>query len=362
MRALSEAAAGEAATAVRTVAAAGGVVWRPGPDGGIEAALVHRPKYDDWSLPKGKLDAGEHALVAAVREVEEETGLSVVVGRRSLRTHYPVEAGEKRVDYWLMRASGGGFTANHEVDELDWLAPQAAAERCTHEHDRAVIADLARTDVPREPALLLVRHGSAGDRSGWDGPDDTRPLDRKGRDQARRLAEVLPLFAPVAVMSAERTRCRDTVAPLAERLGLPVEPLPEMGEEEFAADPRSGLAAVERLLDRAGDGAPGVTVVCSQGGAIPSLLLALGVRREEVAGRLHPPAAKGSVWVLGGRPGALAADYYRNFRADPDAPSPDAPSSDAPSPVAARPDAPYPVAADQGTGSTRGSQDGRSAS
>jgi 8-oxo-(d)GTP phosphatase len=306
------------AESVRTVAAAGGVVWRPCTDGGLEVAVAHRPRYDDWSLPKGKLDRGEHALPAAVREVREETGLEVVVGRRSVRTSYPVVEGVKRVDYWVMQAVGGVFEPNHEVDELRWLEPAEAAALCSHEHDRAVVADLMRDDVPRMPALLLIRHGHAGSRRDWDGPDDLRPLDGRGRREAARLAEVLPAFAPTTVMSARRTRCEETVAPLAERLGLPVEPLDELGEEEFAADPQAGLAVVERLL--APRPAPGVTVVCSQGGAIPSVLLSLGVRWEGASGRLYPPAAKGSVWVLGGRPGALSADYFRDVDADPDAP------------------------------------------
>jgi 8-oxo-dGTP diphosphatase len=298
-----------------TVAAAGGAVWRPGADGALEIALVHRPRYDDWSLPKGKLDRGEHPLTAAVREVREETGLRAVVGRRSLRTSYPVGEGLKQVDYWVMRAVDGDFEVNDEVDELAWLAPDEASARCTHDHDRAVIADLVREDLPRMPTLLLVRHGHAGSRRGWDGPDEMRPLVGKGRREAARLAEVLPAFAPTAVLSALPTRCQQTVAPLAEQLGLPLQLLPELGEAEFSADPQPGLATVERLLTPRDE--PGVTVVCSQGGAIPSVLLSLGVRWEGVAGRLFPPAAKGSVWVVGGRPGALSADYHRDFDADP---------------------------------------------
>jgi 8-oxo-dGTP diphosphatase len=306
------------AEATRTVAAAGGVVWRPGDDAGIQVAVAHRPRYDDWSLPKGKLDRREQALTAAVREVTEETGLEVMVGRRSLRTTYSVVEGVKRVDYWVMQAVGGAFEPNDEVDELRWLAPGDAAALCTHEHDRAVVADLMRADVPRMPTLVLVRHGHAGSRRDWDGPDDLRPLDARGRAEADRLAEVLPLFGPTAVFSAGRTRCEQTMGPLAARLALPVQPLTELGEEEFAADPQAGMAIVERLLTpRPG---PGVTVVCSQGGAIPSVLLNLGVRWDRISGRTLPPAAKGSAWVLGGRPGALAADYYRNFDADPDAP------------------------------------------
>ena len=304
-------------SAERVVAAAGGVVWRTADGGGTEVAVAHRPRYDDWSLPKGKLDAGEDLLGAAVREVGEETGLVVLVGRRGLRTSYPVAEGTKRVDYWLMRAVGGVFEPNDEVDELRWLPIREAQALVTHEHDRAVLADLARTDVPRTPALLLVRHASAGGRSDWDGPDELRPLDARGREQAERLASVLPLFGPSAVLAAPRTRCRQTVEPLAAALGLDVLPAPALGEEEFAADPQAGLALVEQLLevrDR-----PGVTVVCSQGGAIPSVLRALGVRWQGVEG-VWPPSAKGSVWALGGRPGALLADYYRDLDADPAAP------------------------------------------
>jgi 8-oxo-dGTP diphosphatase len=106
------------------------------------------------------------------------------------------------------------------------------------------------------------------------------------------------------------------VAPLAQCLGLPVVPLPELGEEEFADDPDAGMAVVEQLLAPRDE--PGVTVVCSQGGAIPSVLMALGVRFAPT--RLYPPSAKGSVWLLGGRPGALSADYYRDLDPDPDAP------------------------------------------
>jgi 8-oxo-dGTP pyrophosphatase MutT (NUDIX family)/phosphohistidine phosphatase SixA len=303
----------------RVVAAAGAALWRPGAGGGTETAVVHRPRYDDWSLPKGKLDAGEHALVAAVRETTEETGLSVVAGRRSVQTCYPVPEGTKRVDYWLMCPSSGAFTPNDEVDDLRWLAVDEAAALVSHEQDRTVLTDLSRTDIPPAPALLLVRHAHAGSRQDWDGPDDRRPLDARGRKQARRLADVLPLFGPTAVFSADRVRCRETVAPLAQRLGLPVGSLPELGEEEFQDDPDAGLDAVHRLLAPRAE--PGVTVVCSQGGAIPSVLMALGVQWP--GARLTPPAAKGSVWALGGRPWSLSADYYRNFDPDPEAPSED---------------------------------------
>ena len=296
------------------VRAAGCAIWREDGDGTLRTALVHRPRYDDWSLPKGKPEAGEHLLQTAAREVAEETGLEVVLGRRSVRTCYGVAGPDgtpvpKEVDYWTARWTGGDFVPNDETDELRWLAAADAAALVSHDHDRAVLTDLARGDVPRAPALVLVRHGHAGSRSDWDGPDDLRPLDSRGTGESRRLAEILPLFGPQAVFTAPPVRCRDTVAPLADRLGMDLQPLPQLGEENFSADPEAGLATVTRLL---ASGSPqGVTVVCSQGGAIPSVLMALGVRWA--GSRSYPPAAKGSVWVLGGAPGALSADYYRNF-------------------------------------------------
>ena len=137
------------------VVAAGAVVVRKGP-AGREVLLVHRPKYDDWSLPKGKPVPDEHLLETAVREVAEETGFSTAVGRRGVRTCYTVPEGDKQDDYWLMRVTGGTFAPNDEVDELRWLPVDDAAELVSHDHDRDVLADLARTDVPRFAIVLPV--------------------------------------------------------------------------------------------------------------------------------------------------------------------------------------------------------------
>ena len=125
------------------VRAAGGVVWRRGAQGEIEVAVVHRPRYDDWSLPKGKLDEGEGFLDAAVREVLEETGLEVAVGSELPEVRYRDQRGRpKVVRYWAMEATGGRFEANDEVDELRWLAPTEAAEALTYPHDVELLASL----------------------------------------------------------------------------------------------------------------------------------------------------------------------------------------------------------------------------
>jgi 8-oxo-dGTP pyrophosphatase MutT (NUDIX family) len=124
------------------VKAAGGVVWRRGPSG-VEVAVVHRPKYDDWSLPKGKLDPGEGWEDAALREVEEEIGLRCDLGRELPPVFYEDNKGRpKAVRYWMMQPNDGEFEPNPEVDEVRWLVPSAAAGLLTYEHDRELVASL----------------------------------------------------------------------------------------------------------------------------------------------------------------------------------------------------------------------------
>ena len=128
------------------VRAAGGAVYRPAPEGeGIEVLVVHRPRYDDWSLPKGKLDPGETFEQAAIREVEEETGLRCKIERALGESFYIDHKGRyKLVRYWLMAAESGEFKSNHEVDEVRWLEPGAAVELLTHERDRELVETLSR--------------------------------------------------------------------------------------------------------------------------------------------------------------------------------------------------------------------------
>jgi 8-oxo-dGTP diphosphatase len=123
-----------------TVRAAGGVVFREGPDGNPEIAVVHRPRYDDWSLPKGKLEPGESELDGAVREVAEETGLVCRPGRFIGRIAYiDNRHRHKTVAYWEMEPIAGSFERGAEVDELRWLAPGKAVPLLTYDRDRAVL-------------------------------------------------------------------------------------------------------------------------------------------------------------------------------------------------------------------------------
>jgi 8-oxo-(d)GTP phosphatase len=127
-----------------TIAAAGGIVTRPAAGDGVEVLLVHRPKYDDWTLPKGKLDPGEADEDAALREVLEETGYECALGARGPTVRYVDGRGRpKRVRYWFMTIVGGSEAVpNSEVDELRWLSAADACRLLTYPHDQPLVTRL----------------------------------------------------------------------------------------------------------------------------------------------------------------------------------------------------------------------------
>jgi 8-oxo-dGTP diphosphatase len=122
------------------VEAAGGVLWRISANGLLRVGVVHRPRYDDWSFPKGKLEDGEDHPTAALREVAEETGLRGKLGQELPEVRYQDRYGRpKRVRYWSMEVLSGAFQANDEVDQLVWLSVDEARAQLSYEHDRRVL-------------------------------------------------------------------------------------------------------------------------------------------------------------------------------------------------------------------------------
>lgn len=280
--------------------ASGAVLWRRREAGAVDVAVVHRPRYDDWSLPKGKLDDGETVPTAAVREVKEETGFDAVLGRHlgAVRYEVPAKGGKtapKVVDYFSAEARGGEFEENEEVDALRWLSPEQAETVLTRATDIDVLRTF-RTLPPELTTLLLVRHAKAGKRDEWLGDDDLRPLSDAGLRQAAGVRELAKAFGPDRVHSAPRLRCVQTVQGVADDLGAEIEHEPLLSEEGYWKDPSTGLA---RLLLIVGKG--GVPVISSQGGVIPDVVAALADRDGVTLPTAHGGSVaskKGSVWLL----------------------------------------------------------------
>jgi len=266
------------------VRAAGGIVLR-GEGDDRQVALVHRPRYDDWSFPKGKLVDGEDEATAAAREVLEETGLRCAIGPSVGAVTYADRHGRpKVVRYFSMTPDGGVFTPNAEVDQLRWLAIDEADRRLSYLHDRTLLRRLL-AGVPTS-VVYVVRHAKAGMRSRWSAPDEERPLTRRGRKQARRLIERFEGLDVTRILSSPFVRCVATVEPLAAARGLSVEPVDDFGEG-------ASRARVTALVDSLDQGA---AVLCGHGREIGLLI----DHAESTGAHIQTPRAiaKGSVWVL----------------------------------------------------------------
>ncbi|WP_342319642.1 NUDIX hydrolase [Corynebacterium mayonis] len=294
----------------RTTLAAGAVLWRGsiGPDGdtsGVEVACIHRPHYDDWSLAKGKVDPGESLPTTAVREILEETGYRVRLGKLLGKTIYPVKRTTKVVYYWTGEVIGGEFEKNGEVDEIRWLPIDAACDLLTYDLDRQVLRKAQkRFSMPADARILYVRHARAHDREKWAGNDDLRPLDKKGRRQSEMLVPMLSPFEPTRIYSALPDRCQATVAPLADELSLDVTVDKRFGDEGWA---ESQVEAKKAFMEVVQQG--GISVICGQGTIMPQMIGWLSAE-----GRLPIDSAievkKSGVWSLSFHGGELTgADY-----------------------------------------------------
>jgi 8-oxo-dGTP pyrophosphatase MutT (NUDIX family) len=270
------------------VRAAGGAVWRNN-DGATEVAVVHRPRYDDWSLPKGKAMRGEHPLDTARREVREETGIRPVLGPELPTQHYRARAGKKVVRFWAMSGRDGGFIPTAEVDEAVWMPVARARTVLTHRRDIVVLDALADATTV-DAVVLLVRHAAAG--SGR----DAAALDGPGRRQARALRRLVAAFGPSRLVGLPEDRRRDTLAPLSARLGLPVTYRPDLRE-----------GACHLVRDLAAE--RGTTVVAAPGSVIRDVLTALA--RDDAVTLPTVRPRKGSVSALFFHHARLTrADYY----------------------------------------------------
>jgi 8-oxo-(d)GTP phosphatase len=268
----------------KVVRSAGAVPWRPG-QAGPEVALVHRPRYNDWTFPKGKQEPGEHLLVTAIREVDEESGLHISLGRPLPAQEYPVGDRLKRVSYWAGRCTAASrFVPNHEVDQVRWVASGEAGKLLSYPRDAAVLAEFAAGPAQTVPVILL-RHGEAGDKgertAGKDSEaavaaDLSRPLDATGTGHARLLATLLACFGRCQVFSSRAERCLATVRPYAASAGLPLQAEDAL-TVQVDEDPAVAAARAERGARLAADlvlaGEP--AILCAHRENLPGLIAAV---------------------------------------------------------------------------------------
>ncbi|GJN42963.1 NTP pyrophosphohydrolase [Corynebacterium ammoniagenes] len=286
----------------RTTLAAGAVLWRGDPQA-PEVALIHRPHYDDWSLPKGKVDPGESLPATVARELWEETGYQVKLGKLVGKVTYPVQGRTKVVYYWLAQVLSGEFIANEEADELVWMPIADARERVTYKLDEDVLDKaLKRLQLMPETLVLYVRHARAHDRKTWSGDDNLRPLDKKGRRQAEMLVSELAPYHPTAIYSAVPDRCLQTAAPLADELNLSIHVDALLGDDAWVDQPTKARLAFESIVARGG-----TPVIVSQGLTIPSIIDSYAPKFMDTD---DLKVKKSSVWVLSFLHGELTgADY-----------------------------------------------------
>jgi 8-oxo-(d)GTP phosphatase len=273
---------------VPPIAAAGVVVSRKG-----EVLLVHRPKYDDWSFPKGKVDPGEHVTTAAVREVAEETGLDIRLGPPLSTQRYTVRNGQERtklVSYWTGRVIGGDDVAtyqpNAEIDAVEWVSIDKAPDWLTYDRDRETLAERALLGRRSEP-LIVLRHGKARSRKSWTKDDRERPLGKVGLLQADEVVPILGAYGIRRILSSSSRRCWTTLSPFADVSDIDLEVTRDLSEEDATA--RSVARHVHRLLIKAGP-----TVLCTHRPVLPHVYEALGVPDPKL------------------RPGAMLVVHHRN--------------------------------------------------
>lgn len=247
--------------------AAGVLCWRRLRDG-LEVLLVHRPRYDDWSWPKGKAHDGEPLPCTAVREAAEETGLTVTLGRPLGDVRYRLPSGgRKHVAYWAATAvpnasspaapappgSDEEAAEAPEVDGLAWLPVEEARVLLTRRTDEAPLDALLAADAAgalSTAPVVVVRHGTSRPRDSWARADADRPLVSAGRRQARGLVPLLACWRPERIVSSPWRRCLETVAPFAAAADLDVGTKNSLSEDGARRRPRRTRRQVRLVLER----------------------------------------------------------------------------------------------------------------
>jgi 8-oxo-dGTP pyrophosphatase MutT (NUDIX family)/phosphohistidine phosphatase SixA len=258
----------------RPVLAGGAVVTRENPIRGTEVLLVHRQRYNDWSLPKGKLEAGESLPACAVREVLEETGVTIRLGVPLDTIRYLAgKSGQKKVDYWCGSVLHSVDRApDAEVDMVSWLPIRAAMARLTYAHDHFLVTQYLQQ--PATTPLIIVRHAKAMDRKDWSRKDTARPLNSRGRRQSRLLVPMLAAYGITRLISSTSARCQTTLLPYAQDQKRSIDSFAQLSEEVGADDPKGVTKLMQKIRTQVLEKQQ-PTAICVHRPVLPHILEAL---------------------------------------------------------------------------------------
>jgi 8-oxo-dGTP diphosphatase len=272
------------------IQAAGAIVWRNNKDK-TEVVIIHRPKYDDWSFPKGKVEINESLIACAHREVLEETNIQTEFGAFLGDIEYLTPDGKKHVFFWAAKAvNQNAFNPNSEVDQLQWVEVKKVKELLTLETDKKILAQFLKLDFNTKPFILL-RHAKAITRDEWPGDDDDRPLDSLGQSQANRLLSVYQVYNLDQIHTSDAVRCYDTVNPMAKSLGIKLEVTGKLSESTYKKDKEKAFDYAKDLIKE-----DSKILLCSHNPILPKMLNKLTKKSDVDAdeGKLSP--ADG--WVI----------------------------------------------------------------
>lgn len=272
------------------IVAAGAVVWRRNISDEVEVALVHRVKYNDWSIPKGKVEGEESLIACANREVQEETGFTVRFGPKLGEVSYQIGETPKSVTYWSAKfLSEQGNPNPSEIDEVRWVNLSDAEQLLTRTLDKEVLKKFENIDLDSKP-LILLRHAKAVERQDWAGEDTDRPLSSVGERQAKRLLSIHQPYAIEEIHSSSAVRCYETITPMARALNIDFFFTDSLSEDAHRRDKERAGRYVEKLLVN-----DYPVLVCSHNPVLPSVISnfvdKFGIEVDEI--KLQP----GDAWV-----------------------------------------------------------------
>ena len=273
------------------VLAAGAIVWRKHKDKFTEVAIIHRPKYDDWTFPKGKCEVNEPLIACAHREVLEETNIHTEFGPYLGQVEYLTTEGRKQVSYWSAKViDEKTFTANAEVDEIKWVAVTKVRELLSMETDKEILDKFMKIKFDTKP-LILLRHAKAITRDEWQGDDDDRPLDPLGENQSRRLLPIYQVYNLSQIHTSDALRCYNTVQPIAKGLNLKLEVTAKLSESTYRKDKDKAFDYAKELLKSEIN-----AMICSHNPILPKMLNKLTKKSDVDADEEKLSPADG--WVI----------------------------------------------------------------